>query len=286
MIHLLISIKIVNLLLKDYYTKLLMSIESNLKKIVNLENNSVNKLNPKLHTLIRLDGHGFSKMVKKMKLTKPFDDNFTQAMKLAAIDSMDFLNCSLCFIGSDEITYWIKSLTKEQIDKGSDLPFSGRIQKIVSLMSGRVSTSFSMNFGKLIGWELIEQCVPHFDCRVWQVDTSDQVLDNIKERITFTMKNSRMMFAQNYLTQKELNGISSKDAVQKLLETKSIDYYEQVSPANRVGTVIYWSIEQKDKEIEVIGDINSVSFTRRVRQIVNLGPSELDKLNTELFIFN
>ncbi len=36
-----------------------MSIEHNLKKVVNLENSSHNKLNPKLHTLIRLCGHNF-----------------------------------------------------------------------------------------------------------------------------------------------------------------------------------------------------------------------------------
>ncbi len=259
-----------------------MSIEYNLKKIVNLENNSLNKLDPKQHTLIRLDGHHFSKMVKKIALTKPFDDNFTEAMKLTASQCMDLLNCSICFVGSDEITYWIKPLTKEQLDKGSELPFSGRIQKIVSLMAGQVSTSFAINLGKLIGWDKIIYSVPYFDCRVWQVDTVEQVKENIKERITFTVKNARMMWAQNHLSHKELQGISSKVAVQKVLETKFLDYYQLVSSSNRVGTLIYWIIEDKQKEIELNDestDVCSVSFTRRVKHMINLGPDEILKFD-------
>ena len=81
------------------------------------------------------------------------------------------------------------------------------------------------------------------------------------------------------MSQKELQGISSKEAVQKLLETKSVDYYQMVKPANRIGTIIYWIVEQREKEIEIIEDINDVSFYRKVKQIVNIGPDEVLKLD-------
>ncbi len=258
-----------------------MSIETKLKKIVNLENSSHNKLNPKLHTLIRLDGHNFSKMVKKLKLTKPFDNNFTQVMKATAIECMDYLNCSLCYTGSDEITYWIKPFTKEQIDNGSELPFSGRIQKIVSLLSGKVSTVFTLKLGKIIGWDELTNINPHFDCRVWQVDTFDQVVDNIKERISWVSSNSKMMLAQHYISHKELNGLGALEAIEKLKKEQGINFDENVSPDNSLGTLTYLIMTKKEKQIDVIGDVSSVTYTRKVKQTVNVNSNDINKLKLD-----
>ncbi len=255
-----------------------MSIEHNLKKVVNLENSSHNKLSPKLHTLIRLDGHNFSKMIKKIKLNKPFDNNFTEIMKSTAIESMDYLNCSMCYVGSDEITYWIKALTKEQIEKGLELPFSGRIQKITSLLSGKISTTFTLKLGKTIGWDKLEGVEPHFDCRVWQVQSWEQVLDNFKERMGYVTLNAKIMWAQNFISNKDLNSLSADDAIKKILNEKSINYNELVDKANSLGTLIYLENEKKEKSIDIIGDIGSVTFTRKVKKTVNYTSDDLNKL--------
>lgn len=228
-----------------------MSIEHNLKKVVNLENSSHNKLNPKLHTLIRLCGHNFLKMLKKLKLTKPLDNNFTQVMKETGVECMDYLNCSLCYVGSDEITYWIKPFTQNQIDNGSELPFSGRIQKIVSLLAGKVSTVFTLKLGKLIGWDELTNISPHFDCRIWQVDTLDQVIDNLKQRIDWVSSNSKMIQVRHYISHKELNGFGTNGAndyinptdannpIEKLKKEKGIIFDENVSLDNSLGTLTY-----------------------------------------------
>ena len=50
------------------------------------------------------------------------------------------------------------------------------------------------------------------------------MLKNISERISYTLKNSRMMLAQKYYNQKQLNKIPSKIAVEKLNEEKNINY--------------------------------------------------------------
>lgn len=49
-----------------------------------------------------------------------------------------------------------------------------------------------------------------------------------------------MMLAQTYFSQKELNKIPSKQAVEKLLAEKNIDYNTVVQSDNRVGNVIYF----------------------------------------------
>lgn len=55
-------------------------------------------------------------------------------------------------MGSDEITYVLRPLTEEQLEKKGTLPFSGRVEKMVSLLAGRVSTTFFVELTKLEGF--------------------------------------------------------------------------------------------------------------------------------------
>ncbi len=55
-------------------------------------------------------------------------------------------------MGSDEITYAIRPLKEEQIEKKGTLAFNGRVEKMVSLLAGRVSTTFFIELTKLEGF--------------------------------------------------------------------------------------------------------------------------------------
>lgn len=79
--------------------------------------------------------------------------------------------------------------------------------------------------------------------------TYKDVLDNIAERVVYTLKNSRMMLAQTHFNQKQLNNVPSHLAVQKLLEEKEIDYNTVVHADNRVGNVIVYEKIQEEKDI-------------------------------------
>ena len=49
-----------------------------------------------------------------------------------------------------------------------------------------------------------------------------------------------MMLAQSHYNQKQLDKIASRQAVQKLLQEKGIDFNQVVSGDNRVGNVLLW----------------------------------------------
>jgi tRNA(His) 5'-end guanylyltransferase len=85
-------------------------------------------------------------------MTLPFDEHFTTAMKKTAEECFDYFNFFLGFVGSDEITYAIRPLTEEQIEKKGTLAFNGRVEKMVSLLAGRVSTTFFIELTKLEGF--------------------------------------------------------------------------------------------------------------------------------------
>jgi hypothetical protein len=55
------------------------------------------------------------------------------------------------------------------------------------------------------------------------------------ERAVFTLKNARMMFAQHYLSAKQLHGLPSSVAVKKTKEMFGADFYRAVHVYNRVG---------------------------------------------------
>lgn len=195
-------------------------------------------------TIFRLDGHNFSSFVKKEKLTRPFDEGFTLAMQATARACFSYYpGASHCFVGSDEITVVLAPQTQ--------LPFSGRQDKLVSLLAGFATANFCPSY---------PEHHPHFDCRVWQVDSLEDVTANIQERITFTLKNTRMMFAQHVISHKRLHKLSSVQAVELAL-TEGHDF------ASVPDNVKYGILMTKVQKKFVRGD---VEYVRRVIECVSV----------------
>ena len=92
-------------------------------------------------------------------------------------------------MGSDEITLCILP----KIGRNGtlcDLVISGRIQKMGTLLAGFVSVTFYKEFEK---FHPLDQYVPHFDCRIFQIQDMNALRANITNRVKFILKNARMM---------------------------------------------------------------------------------------------
>ena len=102
------------------------------------------KLNPCMQYIIRLDGKGFSKMIKKWKCEKPFDGRFNKAINYAARKLFNLVpNVKAIWHGSDEISIWFQCPNVE------DMYFEGRIQKLVSLTASQTSVYFNKKLQEL-----------------------------------------------------------------------------------------------------------------------------------------
>ena len=220
-------------------------------------------------TIFRLDGHGFSKFTSNF--TKPFDDGFTEAMKQTVKIAFDYYKFSIGFVGSDEITFCIFPHVSKTGEL-SDIEFNGRIQKMTTLLAGFVSVAFYKEFSKFYP---MDSFAPHFDCRVYQVDSIKDALLNISSRVTYTLKNSRMMFAQSHFSAKKLHKLSSRQAIELVKSEKDIDYYQVISGDNRVGCVVYSEKIPYVKEIVVKGKTQQKEYTRNIPQLVNLSSGEV-----------
>ncbi len=170
-------------------------------------------LNPNMYYMIRLDGKNFSKMVKRWKLNKPFDEKFNIAMCDASKSIFDLLpNVECIWTGSDEISIFF-------IDKNPEFPFfEGRIQKIISLVASKVSIMFNMSLLKQNIININSDNLAIFDARIMQFPNINEVINYFLFRQRDCIRNSISGYAQTYFSNKELSSINSEEKIKKLKE--------------------------------------------------------------------
>jgi tRNA(His) 5'-end guanylyltransferase len=253
-----------------------MSIEANLKKIVTVDTTA--KLNPRLHTLFKLEISNFSRFNKHFILDKPYDERLTKSIIETAIDCFNTFTFCLCYVGYNEITYYLKPISKEEFDNGFEYDFSGRIEKMVSMLAGKVSAIFNSKLIKYFGQETLTKYCPYWECKTWQVNNFNEMIENLNESIVSTLKNSRNLFVNEYLPDTEL---SSKEAIKKILTDKQIDFNTQVSDPNRVGTIITYILTEFEKDVEFLGNNKLIKFIRKTPVCQNMNPLDVVNIKYE-----
>lgn len=114
-------------------------------------------LDSKLWTILRVDGHSFSKFTRRFK--SKCDERMIKAMCEATSDWMKQWNGTTGYTQSDEAMICIPP--------SSQLPFNGRVSKIISLSA----SFFSVRFNFHLPQEFVGTA--HFDCRALQVEEKD-----------------------------------------------------------------------------------------------------------------
>jgi tRNA(His) guanylyltransferase len=121
---------------------------------------------------------------------------------------------NLGYCQSDEISlYWF--INKQEYSNREFL-FSGRYQKLTSIMAGSASSFFASNLPDYLPEKVGNY--PTFDCRVWNVDTLKDVYDNFLWRQLDATKNSVSMYARHFFSHKQLHNKSSKEMKHMLRE--------------------------------------------------------------------
>ncbi|MEG1008433.1 MAG: tRNA(His) guanylyltransferase Thg1 family protein [Clostridia bacterium] len=191
--------------------------------------------------LMMLDGRSFSKFCKRFE--KPFDDNFIKIMD----DTAKYLcktiqNAEFAFVQSDEISIYIKPC----VDNSQGW-FKGRILKQCSIASSMASSYFTSLYSQYyisnqtnnidVLKYLSKIPVISFDCKVWNVPSTDEVIDWFKFRQTDCIKNSKNMFANTYCSHKELLNMHA-DAQIELVKQKNGLYWHNLSAGKKHGRMI------------------------------------------------
>jgi len=202
------------------------------------------KLNPCMQYIIRLDGKGFSKMIKKWKCEKPFDYRFNKAINYAARKLFSLVpNVKAIWHGSDEISIWFQCPNVE------DMYFEGRIQKLVSLTASQTSVYFNKKLQELFNDNTLPFGI--FDARLMQLPNELEVSNYFMFRQRDHIRNSISGYGQYYFSHKELIKKNSDEKLEMLLN-KGIDYNEEIIGQRwiKYGTLLW------KREITVVKDDN------------------------------
>lgn len=140
----------------------------------------------------RIDGRSFSAFTRGME--RPFDSRMVEAMTETTKHLVHETHARIGYTQSDEI-----SLVWQAEGEASDVLFSGKVQKLVSVLASMAAAKFAT----VIPSEFANR-LPHFDCRVFQLPSQIEAANVFLWRAMDARKNAISMVAQKRFSPKAL----------------------------------------------------------------------------------
>lgn len=231
--------------------------EFRIKQKLDFENNYI---------VLRLDGSNFSKLTTEF--FDKIDVRFTEIMVNVAQSVLKTFNPMFVYTTSDEIT-----VVFDKVISPSQPIFNGDMEKLISQVTANVSSSFT-NFANL-------GVIFEFDCRIFQFDTKENVINMIKNRWDYGFNNSVTRLGWILFgTKKGIFGVKTIDVKNKIEEEYNFD---EVDKAFRFGVFICNIIEVlNENDVIQYGDnkpkLKSYFRKKRVQFIID----DIDKLTPEM----
>ena len=197
----------------------------------------------------RLDGKSFHTFCKGLK--RPYDARLSDLMIATMVALVDRFNANVGYVQSDEITLvWLTTP-----DSTVELPFSGRFQKLDSLLAGFASAYFNKGLPEFLP-EKADQ-TPYFDCRSFVVPTVQEAYHAVLWRQQDCTKNAISMAAQSMFSHKYLQGRAGPEMQELMWKEKGVNFNDYPAFFKR-GT-----------------------FARRVKEARELTPEQLARMPEE-----
>ena len=159
--------------------------------------------------ILRLDGRNFHSLSKDLDFKKPYDENFIKSMVNTSQDIFKEFSPLFIYTFSDEINILL-----------SEIPFSGRIEKLNSIFPSLASSSLTINLNKY--FKPTHSSVISFDSRIIPIADKDDIVKYFKWRQDESWRNCVNSYGY-WVLRKDY---SPKVATQKLKNLKSSDIHQ------------------------------------------------------------
>jgi len=170
---------------------------------------------------------------------------------------------------------------------------NGKIQKMVSLLAGFCSVRFAyhlsrQSFEQKNESKLIEKIhKAFFDARIFNLPNEKELVNNVIWRIKDCKRNSKNNLGHYQFSQKELEGLTPTQVVQKLIKDRGINWEDMPGPY-KWGVFIKKAKYEKEGFNPKTGETLIANRTRVVMASINLHSFSEDsiKLLMEKFANN
>ena len=181
-------------------------------------------LDPHLPVYARIDGRAFSTFTRGMD--RPFDSRMIEAMVETTKHLVHETHARIGYTQSDEISLiWLAESAE------SDILFSGKIQKMASVLASMAAAKFATVIS--LTWR---ERLPHFDCRVFQLPDKMEAANVFLWRAMDARKNAISMAAQSEFSHRQLYQKGQADMLAMLADA-GVDF-EIYPTAFRRGTFV------------------------------------------------
>ena len=216
----------------------------------NYENRSKTYLVRRMPVIIRLDGKAFHTFTRGFN--KPFDEVMMQTMQQTTLKlCQEIQGCVFGYTQSDEITLVLVDYN----DINTDAWFDYSVQKMCSVASSMCTLYFNKIFAEMVDVfvansdvtpeeEKLERVYNKaiekgamFDARVFNIPV-EEVTNCVLWRQQDATRNSISSLAQSKFSHKELQGKSSNQMQDMLMEKFGINWNDLTIPEKR-GTAVY-----------------------------------------------
>lgn len=216
---------------------------SNRMKIYEAVTTEMN-LVPNMPIYIRIDmraGHSFCR-----GLDKPFDDDYSNAMKAATSYIVEKTNAMIGYCQSDEASFiWRES---------SKIPFETRLFKLQSVFASMFTSAF---FNACLGTKLeakMKKMLPSFDCRACNLPSLDECVNMLLWRERDCLKNAITLVALEHFSNKQIHKKNSEEKIE-MLKSVGIDFSKDIDKDFRYGAWFRRIVFQKELNAETIAKI-------------------------------
>lgn len=221
------------------------------------EKAGTHQLLPMLPIIARLDGKAFHSFTKG--LHKPFDDNFMTLMANTTKYLVEETNAIIGYTQSDEITLiYYSDNFKSQVFMG------GKHSKMISILSSMTTAYFNRHLSTYLPSK--SSCCPLFDCRVFNVPTKTEAVNNLIWREQDAVRNSISMLAQNYFSHKELHK-KSCDEMQEMLFIEHGINWNDLPATKKRGSYI---LRRKTRAPFSVEELENLPLKHNARKNPNL----------------
>jgi tRNA(His) guanylyltransferase len=190
------------------------------------------KLDPLMPIYARIDGRAFSSFTRGMD--RPFDMRMTTAMVETTKHLVQETHARIGYTQSDEISLVWLADTPE-----SDVLFSGKVQKMCSVLASMAAAKFAT-----VTPEGFAHRLPHFDCRVFQLPSREEAANAFLWRAMDARKNAISMVAQAHFSHKALFSKDQK-AMLAMLAEKGVDF-DSYPAVHRMGAFVRRTARERE----------------------------------------